>query len=474
MNTIRRFCTASLAIALTGVPIAAQAPTPLDSIVVTHGQSTVRGTTYRYTARAGLLPLLENDTGELMGRMFFVSYTMDQPAGAPPRPITFVWNGGPGSNAAQVHVVGFGPKRVRTGETYPAWGPNTETELRDNAESWLPTTDLVFVDPPGTGFSRATSLEYRDILYSDRGDTEATAEFIRVYLNRFNRYGSPLFIAGESYGTTRAMGVSEALERRRTHLAGVVLVSGGFNVGQRVPQELNQALQLPMYTATAHYHKKLPADLQGLARDEAVKRATEWARTTYAPALARRDSLSAEDRSAILAQLQKFTGIEPRYFDQRALTISKAELSDRLLEDRGLELGRYDSRMSIKSRSPNTTWLPLIDPSLMPMIDLMQGTSRLFNSYVRDTLKYRSDLLYRGPFGEAFYPRPLAKTAAGFYEDWMTSMWNRGARGGGGRGNAGDASPPEPPPLRRAMELNPTLRVLNMKGMYDGSCAAMD
>jgi hypothetical protein len=141
-------------------------------------------------------------------------------------------------------------------------------------------------------------------------------------------------------------------------------------------------------------------------------------------------------------------------------------------------------------------WLPLIDPSLMPMIDLMQGTSRLFNSYVRDTLKYRSDLLYRGPFGEAFYPRPLPKNPAGLSEDWMTLMWNRGgARGGGrgaegsppaaagqpaqpggggrgGRGNATDA--PEPPPLRRAMELNPKLRVMNMKGMYDGSCAAMD
>jgi carboxypeptidase C (cathepsin A) len=478
-------------------PLAAQAPTPPDSIVVTHGQITLQGKTLRYTTRAGLLPLLDNDTGGLMGRMFFVSYSLDQPAGVPPRPLTFVWNGGPGSNAGQVHVVGFGPKRVKTADTYPTWGPNTETELRDNPETWFGVSDLVFVDPPGTGFSRATTIEYRDILYSDRGDTEATAEFIRVFLNRFNAWNAPLFIAGESYGTTRAMGVSEALERRRTHLAGVVLISGGFNVGQRVPPELNAALQLTMYTATAHYHKRLPSDLQSLSRDEAVKRATEWARTTYAAALTRRDSLSADERTELLAQLKRFTGIEPRYFDQRTLTISKNELSDRLLEDKGLELGRYDSRMTIKSRGEKP-WLPMIDPSLLPMIDLMQGTSRLFNSYVRDTLKYRNDLLYRGPFGEAFYPRPLARNPIGIGEDWMSQMWNRGAagRGGGrggeegaptagtqpgaagagrgGRGNANSADAPEPPPLRRAMEINPKLRVMNMKGMYDGSCATMD
>jgi carboxypeptidase C (cathepsin A) len=464
----------------------AQAPTPPDSIVTTHSQVTVGGRTLRYTARAGLLPLLDNDTGELMARLFFVSYTLDRAPGSPPRPLTFIWNGGPGSNAGQLHVAGFGPKRIKTADTYPAWGPTTETELRDNQETWLGVSDLVFLDPAGTGFSRATTTEYRDILYTDRGDTEAAAEFIRVYLNRFNAWSSPLFIAGESYGTTRAMGAAEALERRRTHLAGVVLISGFFDVGQRVPPELNQALQLPMYTAAAHYHKRLGAELQSLSLNEAVKRATEWARSTYAPALVRRDSLSAVERTALLADLKRFTGIEPAAFDQRTLTISKDAFSDKLLADRGLELGRYDARMTIKSRGPSTIWLPLIDPSLVPMIDLMQGTSRLFNSYVRDALRYRNDLLYRGPFGEAFYPRPLAKTAAGFYEDWMTILWNRAARanvpaqagaeaaaGRGGRGR-GDADREEEPPLRHAMEINPKLLVLNMKGIYDGSCAAQD
>jgi carboxypeptidase C (cathepsin A) len=356
------------------------------------------------------------------------------------------------------------------GESYPAWGPNAETELHDNQESWLPTSDLVFVDPVGTGFSRATSTAYRDVLYADRGDTEATAEFIRVYLNRFNGWASPLFIAGESYGTTRAMGVSEALEKRRTRLDGVVLISGGFDVGQRVPQELVDALDVSMFAATAYYHKRLSADLQSLPRDEVVRRAAEWARSTYAPALAKRDSLATADRAALLATLHRYTGIDLHDVDQRTLIIQKAEFSDRLLADRGLELGRYDSRMTIASRPRGAVWSPLRDPSLLPMIDLMQGTSRLFNSYVRDTLQYRNDLLYRGPFGGAFHPLPLATNGAGFAEDWMSNMWNRGGRG---RGEA-EGPNAEIPPLRHALDLDPKLRVMNMKGIYDASCAAMD
>ncbi len=452
----------------------AQAPTPFDSIVTTHCQSVVSGKTLRYTVRAGLLPLLENDTGELMARMFFISYTVDRAPGDPPRPLTFLWNGGPGSNAAQLHVIGFGPKRVKTAETYPAWGANTETALVDNHETWLVSSDLVFVDPIGTGFSRATSVEYRDILYTTRGDAESVAEFIRLYRTRFSAWNAPVFIVGESYGTTRAMAVAEALEKRRHRLAGVVLMSGSFSVGERVPPELNQALQLSLYTATAHYHERLAPGLQALGQDDAVKEAVAWARTIYAPVLAKRDSATPAERAEVLAGLERFTSLKAADFDQRTLAISKDQFMDRLMADRGLELGRYDSRMSVTSRNPTTPWGPLLDPSLRPMIDLMQGSSRLFNSYVRDTLKYRSDLLYRGPFGEAFHPRPLATAPNGVASDWMTNMFNTGARAAAGTRPAGDADTASAPPLRRAMELNPKLRVMNETGIYDASCAQMD
>lgn len=454
----------------------AQPPTPADSIVVTQHQVTVGGRVIRYTARAGLLPLRENDTGKLMARMFFVSYTADRAPGEPARPLTFLWNGGPGANSGQVHVVGFGPKRIRTADTYPTWGPDRETVLVDHDLTWLDTSDLVFVDPIGTGFSRATSMEYRDILYTTRGDIEAVAEFIRLYRTRFNAWDSPLFIGGESYGTTRAMGVAEVLEARRTRIAGVMLISGSFNMGQSLPPSLNQALSVPMYAAAAHYHKRLPADLQRLSEDDVVRQATEWVRSEYAPALARRDSLTAAQRSALLAQLRRYTGVDSRFVNERSLLLSKDAFADQLLADRGLELGRYDFRMTTRARRADVQWLPLADPSLIPMMDLMQGTSVAFNSYIRDTLKYRNDLLYRGPFGGAFHPRPLALNPIGIASDWMTLMWNRASApaAAGAPGAQAAAAPSQSPPLRRAMELNPNVLVWNSRGKYDTACAALD
>jgi len=471
--------------------VGAQSITPRDSIVATRHTLVLNGKTLRYTARAGLLPLYVNDTGELMARMFFISYTADAASGEPRRPLTFVWNGGPGSSSSQVHLVGFGPRRVRTANTYPEW-VRGQTTLGDNQESWLGVSDLVFVDPIGTGYSRATSSEARDILYTERGDIEAVAEFIRLYRTRFDAFDAPLFLAGESYGTTRAMGVADALEKRRARVSGVVLISGFFEAGQRVPEPLNVALQLPQFTVAAHFHKKLPAELQALSRDEAASRAVQWARATYAPALARRDSLSADERAAIVAGLERFTGLPAADINVRTLTIAKPDFTDKLLRDRGLELGRYDSRMTAPSRG-DRPWMPMLDPSLLAMIDIMQGSSPVLIRYLRDTLQYRSDLLYRGPFGEAFHPEPLTLNPAGIASDWMALMWNRGSAAGGGRGGAPGEGAPQPagaaqappnqtatpaarptPPLRRAMETNPRLRVLNMKGMYDGSCAALD
>jgi carboxypeptidase C (cathepsin A) len=172
------------------VPVA-EIPPHADTAVATRHRVTIRGRTIPYTATAGLLPLYVNDTGELMGSVFFIAYVADRAPGQPPRPVTFLWNGGPGANSSQVHVVGYGPRRVQTPDTYPEWGENIQTALVNHAETWLASSDLVFVDPPGTGYSRATSKAFRDVLYSARGDAEAVAEFIRVYLNRYDRWDSP-------------------------------------------------------------------------------------------------------------------------------------------------------------------------------------------------------------------------------------------------------------------------------------------
>jgi len=469
-------------VALGTTPVIAQVapaeiPPHADTAVATRSQVTIGARTIPYTATAGLFPLYVNDTGELMGSIFFIAYVADRAPGQAPRPVTFLWNGGPGSSSSQVHIVGYGPKRIRTPDTYPEWGPNTESAIVNHPETWLESSDLVFVDPPGTGYSRATSTAFRDILYSARGDAEAVAEFIRVYLTRYKRWDSPLFIGGESYGTTRAMLVAEALEKRRTRLAGVILISGGYNVGQIVSPALNQALGISELTATAHFHKILPADLQALSQDQAVKRAVDWARREYAPALTRRDSLSPAERSAIVDGLARYTGINPRYVDQRTLTVP--DYGDNLMRDRGLELGRYDSRMVLKKRPEGVVWGPTNDPSLSPMIDLMQGTSQLFNSYIRDTLKFRTTLLYRGPFGGAFHPESLLAIPGGVISsDWMAAMFKMDAGGGLGGGappgGSADSARAPAPPLRRAMEMNPNLLVISLVGMYDASCAARE
>jgi carboxypeptidase C (cathepsin A) len=435
-----------------------------DKTVTTRHQMTLTGgKALTYTARAGLLPLYVDDTGELMGSVFFIAYSLPIPAGAPPRPVTFLWNGGPGSNAAQLQFMGIGPKRPTTAATYPEYGANTETALIDNPDTWLATSDLVFIDPPGTGFSRATSQAFRDVLYSSRGDSEAVAEAIRVYLTRYDGWSQPLYIGGESYGTTRAMLVAEALEKRRTRLSGVILMSGEYAVGQAVSPSLAQALAITEFTAIAHYHKRLPADLQALPGAEAEKQAEGWARSVYAPALDRRDALSADERAAALAGLQRYTGVDRQYVDAKSLRLDSGVFHDRLLADRGFELGRYDGRIIVKSRPEGAPWLPTGDPSLARMADLMNGTSRVYNGYIRHDLGFESDLAYRGPFGGVFHPEPLeVDPRSGVAADWMTWMFKM------------DRSEQPEPPLARAMRINPKLRVWNVRGMYDASCAAMN
>jgi carboxypeptidase C (cathepsin A) len=452
---------ASIGSAVAAAPIAPHE----DKVVTTHHQvKLVGGKVLNYTARAGLLPLYVNDTGELMGSVFFVAYGVEPPAGAAPRPVTFLWNGGPGSNSAQLQFMAAGPRRPTTAATYPEYGPDTETPLIDNPDTWLENSDLVFIDPPGTGFSRATSTAFRDVLYTARGDAEAVAEAIRVYLNRYDGWRQPLFIGGESYGTTRAMLVAEALEKRRTHLSGVILMSGEYAVGQTVSAALNQALSITEYTAIAHYHKRLPADLQALSNTEAVKQAEAWARTVYAPALEKRDALTPDERTAVMAGLKRYTGVDGQYVDAKTLRLDSGVFHDRLVAAQGLELGRYDGRITLKSRPEGTPWLPTGDPSLARMADLMNGTSRVFNGYIRHDLGFESDLAYRGPFGGAFHPEPLdIDPPSGVAADWMTRMFKMGAK---------DDLPGTP--LARAMRIDPKLRVWNVRGMYDASCAVMD
>jgi len=457
---------------LCAVAVSARAQCTVDDLVTTHHQIVVGGKTLSYTATAGHLPILNNDAGEARGYMFFVAYTLDRAPGQPVRPLTFVWNGGPGSSASEVHLMGFGPRRLKMGDTYPASVPlSAQTGFEDNQETWLDFSDLVFVDPIGTGYSRPTRAEYGAEFYNTVGDAESVAEFIRVYRLRFDAFDAPVFLAGESYGTIRAHWVAEALERRRTLVAGIALISGFIHLGQKVPPAMATALELPRFTTTAYYHKKLPRDLQSGTLQDAVEKANRWARTEYAPALERRESLNPltpTERESVIAQLARFAGVKPSLVDPKTLAIFVSDFTDRLLQDQGRDLGRYDARMTAPRDVTKIPWTTTVDPSLSPVMDVMQGTSPSLLRYWRSELQYKSDLAYRGPFGGA-YPAPTVPNG-----DWMAMHWSQDKEPDGVPAYApapGEptASIPLVPPLRRAMELNPSMRVLVLTGMYDNA-----
>ena len=291
-----------------------------------------------------MLPIRDNESGEIHGRMFFVAYLLNRSPGDPVRPLTFLWNGGPGANATLVHLSGFGPRRIfRNGD--PTEPQSGQCELEDNQTTWLDQTDLVFVDPIGTGFSRPTKREFAAEFYNTLGDIASVAEFVRVYLTRFDAWDAPLLIAGESYGVWRASGVAETLVKNGRKVAGVILISGGIPVGPVLSDEMRTALFVPTRTAAAFHHKKLPPDLQTdwigtLAKVE------EWARTKYCRRCPGADKLSESERQQIVGQLTRFTGIDPSLIDAKTLVLGRQQFAEQLLRDRKQVLARYDTRQT--------------------------------------------------------------------------------------------------------------------------------
>jgi carboxypeptidase C (cathepsin A) len=408
---------------------------PVDRIVATEHQVTAGGRTLRYTARAGTLPILDNETGEIHARMFFVSYTMAREAGDPPRPLTFLWNGGPGASSSLVHLLGFGPRRI---------GPPGQPI--DNDGTWLDFSDLVFVDPVGTGYSRPVKAEYGPGFYQARGDAESVAEFIRVYRNRFDAHDAPLFLAGESYGVTRAAGVADALERRGTRVSGAILIGLTLPLG-RLTAEETAALIVPTYAASAFAHWKLGRDLQADLQ-ATLRKAEEWSRSIYLPALQRRDALTDADRGRVAADLARHTGFDLDAIDRRTLTIPMAQFSERLLHAEGLMAGRYDSRLTAPFDPEQVRqYDPTKDPSLRNILDTVAVVR-----YLRSELEYQEDLNYQGPFGGG-YPPPTA-----FRGDWMSVGWNW-------------REAPDPEALSRAMTGNAQLAVFSTCGLYDLVCS---
>jgi carboxypeptidase C (cathepsin A) len=417
-----------------------------DEVVVTHHQITIDAKPLKYTARAGYLTLRDH-AREARAKIFFVAYTLDRASGDSPRPLTFAWNGGPGSPSSMIQMGAVGPRRLKLPDEYAKKPP--PYELVDNESTWLTGTDLVFVDPVGTGYSYPIKPEYGKEFWSVQGDIDSIGEFIRIYRMRYERLSSPLFIAGESYGTVRAAGLSEALEKRDIPLTGVILISSILNrtasefaVGNDIPY----VLILPSYTATAFAHKKLPGDLSSDFQGT-LQKAQFWAESEYAAALMKGDRISASEREATAKQLARYTGLDPKVIEKNNLRINMEQFTLHLLQDQQEVVAHYDSRMSSKSTGPGE-YNPATDPSLSG-----NGLSDLFVPYLRNDLDFKTDAFYAGPFT---YGWPPATTPRG---DWLAVLWDFGS--GRDSGDQGGGA------LAKALHENSALHVFSASGYYD-------
>ncbi len=413
-------------------------PTPEDNLSVTHHSVTINGEEIRYTATTGTLVLKEevDKEGEkAKASVFFIAYTRDDVEDMSDRPITFSFNGGPGSSSVWLHLGVLGPRCV----TPDADGelPHPPYQLKNNECSILDKTDLVFIDPVSTGFSRAVPGEEAKQFHGFKKDIESVGDFILLYLGRYKRWGSPKFLIGESYGTTRASGLSGYLqERHGTYLNGIMLVSVvlNFQTIRFAPgNDLPYILYLPTYAATALYHGKLEADVQFESFMDEVR---AFAMGDYTTALMQGSALPADQRANITQQLAKYTGLTPEYIEQTDLRINIMRFCKELLRDEGRTVGRFDSRYKGIDRDAAGETFEY-DPSSA----VVQGAyTAMLNYYVRDELEFASDLPYE------ILSRRVHPWDYGDHQNEYV--------------NVADT-------LRKAMTTNPALKVFVANGYYD-------
>ncbi|HEY0141225.1 MAG TPA: peptidase S10 [Thermoanaerobaculia bacterium] len=361
-----------------------------DHISTTSHTMRIGSETIKYTARAGTM-VLRSDDGTPRASFFFVAYTKD---GADPsrRPITFTFNGGPGSSSVWLHMGAFGPRRVvyADDEGHAAPPPYRHVE---NEFSVLDATDLVFIDPVTTGFSRAIPFDQAKKFHGVEADVESVGEFIRLWTTRYERWSSPKFLAGESYGTTRAAGLAGWLHDQGYYLNGIMLISSILNFSSArfdAGNDLPYILFLPTYTATAWYHKRLTADLQAMPLERVVAESERFALGEYTAALMKGDAITAEERRTVSERLARFTGLTPRYIEQTNLRVEINRFDKELLRDQRLAAGRLDSRFTGVDRDAAGE-----ETDQDPSYSAIYGEyTAVLNDYVRRSLRFETDLPY--------------------------------------------------------------------------------
>jgi carboxypeptidase C (cathepsin A) len=391
--------------------------------------------TLNYTVTTGFMPIRNERTGDIEARIFFMAYTLDNPPAN--RPLMFSFNGGPGSASVWLHLGALGPRRVKMLDD--GFMPPPPYQLEDNEQTWLTETDLVFIDPVGTGYSRATKAEFAQKFFGLQGDLESVGEFVRMYLGRYERWNAPLFLVGESYGTTRASGLSNLLFEKGIGLNGILLVSTVMNfqtIRFAEGNDMPVILIFPSYTATAWYHKRLSTELQAKPLKQVLAEAENFASGEYTTALMKADRLTPAERQSVVDNFSKYSGLSKTFIEQNNLRVELDEFMKELMRDKRLVAGRLDSRFTGFDRNAAGEGTEF-DPS---MTAIRPPYTAAFNDYVRRELGFKSDLEYFILGGG------------------ISSPWNW---------NANNVYADTSVALNSAMRKNPYMKIFVASGYYD-------
>ena len=420
--------------AVSQTPVSHDRALPAESAVTSNGQVTIKGKAVPYKVTAGTQPVWDKD-GKVIASLFYTYYERTDVADKGKRPLVISFNGGPGSASVWMHVAYTGPKILNIdSEGYPV----QPYGVHDNSNSILDVADIVYIDPVNTGFSRILdSKTERSVFFGVNADIKYLAEWLDTFVSRSARWTSPKYLIGESYGTTRVSGL--ALELQNAHwmyLNGVILVSP-TELGLKRDGPVNDALALPYFTAAAWYQKALPADLQQKDLNDILPEAEAFAIDELIPAISKGGFIDEAKRKQIAAKFSRYSGLSEKVILEHNLSVPTQFFWKELLRDKGFTVGRLDSRylgidkqqagVAPDYNSELTSWLHSFTPAI--------------NYYLRDVLKYKTDIMYN-MFGPV--------------HPWDNSNDKTGDN------------------LRLAMAENPYLNVMIQSGYYDGATTYFD
>ncbi|MDA9803952.1 carboxypeptidase [Flavobacteriaceae bacterium] len=408
---------------------------PVDTLVKTTHNTTVKGQNFSYTAETGTQPVWNKD-GDPMATLFYTYYTRDNIKNRAKRPLIISFNGGPGSASVWMHIAYTGPRILNIDEE---GNPIQPYGFKVNPNSIIDVADIVFVNPVNTGYSRMIpdsegKMPDKKIFFGINADIKYLAEWVNTFVSRHNRWESPKYIIGESYGGTRVMGLSNELQSSQwMYLNGVILVSPADYKLYSTNQPIYSAINLPYFTAAAWYHKVLPPELQNKDLLDILPESENYAINTLMPALAKGSNISNEERNSVAEQMSFYSGLSKKSILNHNLEVPTSFFWKELMRDKtGYTIGRLDSRyLGIDRINAGTS--PDYSPELTSWL---HSFTPAINHYIKSELNFNTDIKYN-MFGDV-HP------------------WDR-------RNNETREE------LRMAMATNPYLKVLNQSGYYDGA-----